>query len=287
MTLPEGTTLTTTTTTTSAAISVSVYVGDASLTDYNESSSFTLPSASQLRSDAGEEKFNSALESTGYKLPNLTKLFYTVELTDNSANSYSLKLTLVPTVEVTFNENSGEPNLSGTKMYATPKATIDGTKLPSVSCAGKDFYGWKHSNSSEYAFIANGTGDRPSVNTACELKAMYKEQKPSYKLDLTNKKVTNLLPNRTYAYPKYDYNEDYYTNTVQSDENGEFIYEGLAQFHPLLRLNPDNGDISVNSDFVSLKHNTPNKPVTNHLWRVQITLLLIQTISMQVQQLQM
>lgn len=107
-------------------------------------------------------------------------------------------------------------------MYATPKATIDGTKLPTVSCVGKDFYGWKHSNS-EYAYFANVTGDnsyylKPSVNTGCELKAMYKEQKPSYKLDLTNKKVTNLLPNRTYAYPKYDYNEAYYTNTVKSDE---------------------------------------------------------------------
>ncbi len=249
MTLAEGTTLTTT----GSAINVSIYVGDVNLKDYNAPSSFTLPTASSLVSDINVLKLNSALAFAGYKLPDLTELYYTVELTDKSASPYSLKLTLVPTVELTFDENTGTPDLAGIKKYATPNATIDSTKLPTVSKDGVNFYGWKTSDTDYLSSVVSG---------ASELTAMYKEIKPTFKLDLTNKKVTNLLPNRTYAYSKFDWDNMDYT-TIVTDANGEFSYEALSDFEKLaeLRLNSQNTAVSLVSDFVSLRHNTPNKPV--------------------------
>ncbi len=266
MTLPEGITTTTTTATTGAAINISVYIGDTKLTDYNETSSFTLPSASLLRSYVGETQFNSALETAGYKLPDLTELYYTVELTDKSASSYSLKLTLVPTVEVTFDENTGTPDLAGTKMYATPNAKIDSAKLPTVSKDGVDFYGWKRSDA-KYVFLANvinASDLLPGVSSASELKAMYKEINPTFSLDLKNKKVTDLLPGRTYAYPKLDI-VTWDDTTIVADSNGEFSYETLSEFENLaqLRLNENIG-VSINSNYVSLKHGIPSIPVTEN-----------------------
>lgn len=263
MTLPEGIT---TTATTGAAINISVYIGDTKLTDYNETSSFTLPSASLLRSYVGETQFNSALETAGYKLPDLTELYYTVELTDKSASSYSLKLTLVPTVEVTFDENTGTPDLAGTKMYATPNAKIESAKLPTVSKDGVDFYGWKSSDA-KYVFLANVINASellPGVSSASELKAMYKEINPTFSLDLTNKKVTDLLPGRTYAYPKLDI-VTWDDTTIVADSNGEFSYETLSEFENLaqLRLNENIG-VSINSNYVSLKHGIPSIPVTEN-----------------------
>ena len=263
MTLPEGIT---TTATTGAAINISVYIGDTKLTDYNETSSFILPSASLLRSYVGETQFNSALETAGYKLPDLTELYYTVELTDKSASSYSLKLTLVPTVEVTFDENTGTPDLAGTKMYATPNAKIESAKLPTVSKDGVDFYGWKRSDA-KYVFLANVINASellPGVSSASELKAMYKEINPTFSLDLTNKKVTDLLPGRTYAYPKLDI-VTWDDTTIVADSNGEFSYETLSEFENLaqLRLNENIG-VSINSNYVSLKHGIPSIPVTEN-----------------------
>ncbi len=266
MTLPEGTTLTgttpTSTTTTGSAINVSIYVGDTKLKDYNEtSSSFTLPSPSQLRSDVGEEMFDQFLYD--YNFPDLTKLFYNVELTEKSATSLSLKLTLVPTVEVTFNEYHGTPDLSDILMYATPKAPIDSTKLPQVSLDGIDFYGWKITGSNDYAYKTDGSPVKASVNNACELKAMYKEPNPTFKLDIANEKIINLLPGRTYEYPRYSWST-YYISEVVANANGEIEYSDLSNLNGQFRLTSRDNSCFINSDFVSLKHNTPNKPVTRN-----------------------
>lgn len=266
MTLPEGTTLTgttpTSTTTTGSAINVSFYVGDTKLKDYNEtSSSFTLPPPSQLRSDVGEEMFDQFLYD--YNLPDLTKLFYNVELTEKSATSLSLKLTLVPTVEVIFNEYPGTPDLSDILMYATPKATIDSTKLPQVSLDGIDFYGWKITGSNDYAYKTDGSPVKASVNNACELKAMYKEPNPTFKLDIANQKIINLLPDRTYEYPRYSWST-YYISSVDANDNGEIEYSNLSNLNGQFRLTSRDNSCFINSDFVFLKHNTPNKPVTEN-----------------------
>ncbi len=242
MTFPEGTTLTTT----GSAINVSIYVGTTELKYYSiASSEYKLPSASDLRSDVGETTFNSALTTSVYNLPDLTKLYYTVELTDKSTTPYSLKLTLVPTVEVTFDENTGTINSGEKKMYAIPKAIIDTSKFPTVSKDGFDFYDWK---------IGSGYIEKnnPTVSSASVFKSMYKERIPTFKLDLDNKKVTNLLPNRTYAYSPWD-------NTV-ADANGEIVnYDQINDFvfYARLRLIPENTNVSVASDFVSLQHVIP------------------------------
>ncbi len=256
MAFPEGTTLTTT----GSAINVSIYVDDTKLgEDSTASSNYTLPSASDLASLVGESEFNSALAAKGYHLPDLTKLYYTVEFTDKSTIPYSLKITLVPTVEVTFDENTGTPDLDGTKMYATFKGPIDSTKLPTASLADKDFYGWYNTDNSYYAYFedvadAYLTYLRP-VNSTTVLKAMYQEKKPDFRLDLTNKKVTNLHKNRSYDYSKYG-------GSISTDDNGEFSYESI--WGSELRLNSNNEDTTVHSDFVSLKHSTPNKPVVEY-----------------------
>ena len=256
MTLPEGTTLTTTVQAATGQafnVNVSIYVGDEKLKDYNETSSFTLPSPSQLSQDIDLSTFN---------LPSLTKLYYNVELTEKSATSLSLKLTLVPTVEVTFNEYPGTPNLSEIQKYATPKATIDSTKLPQVSLDGIDFYGWKITGSNDYAYKTDGSPVKASVNNACELKAMYKEPNPTFKLDIANQKIINLLPSRTYEYPRYSWST-YYISQVDANDNGEIEYSNSSQFNGQFRLQARD-DCFVNSDFVSLKHNTPNKPLTEN-----------------------
>lgn len=243
----------------------SVYVGTTLLTDYSTSSSdFTLPSASEI-----EEEYNDDLEDAGYKLPDLTKLYYKVELTAKSAGSYTLKHTLAPTVEVTFDENTGKPDLSAKKMYATPYAIIDGTKLPTVSLEGVDFYGWKNPYSSKYVYLANVTEtnknelDPLSFNKAYKLKAIFKEIKPTFKLDLASKKVTDLLPGRTYNYATYYWDTSY---NITSDANGEFEYGELSDFESLaqLRLKSNETVVSLHSDSISLKHNTPNKPVVEY-----------------------
>ncbi|PHV70180.1 hypothetical protein CS063_11930 [Sporanaerobium hydrogeniformans] len=263
ITLPVDTTLTTT----GPAINISVYVGDTKLTDYHEtSSSFTLLDASSLRSYVGEAQFDSALQGAGYNLPDLTKLFYTAELTDKSTSPYSLKLTLVPTVEVTFDANTGKLDSDGITRYATPKATIDSTKLPIASKDGVDFYGWKNDDQYVYlANVANVSSVTPRVSTASTLKAMYKEKKPAFQLDLTNKKVTHLLSSRTYAYPLFNWDTRNYT-TVVTDVNGELPYEALSSFESYaeLRLNSDDTNISLNSDYVSLRHNPPTIPVCEY-----------------------
>lgn len=264
ITLPAGTILPTT----SAAINVSVYVGNTKLTDYYEASSpFTLPSASTLASSVGETPFNSALATAGYYLPDLTELFYSVELTDNSASPYSLKLTLVPTVEVTFNENTGTPDLSEIKKYATPNAPIDTTKLPTVAKGGVDFYGWKVSNNN-YVSLANVTDDNISslkqkVSGASTLTAMYKEKIPTFQLDLINQKVTHLLPNRAYVY--FTTNWAAYDNPT-TNANGEFSYElsTVSNVNLFLYLTPAVSSVSLDSDTIPLRHNTPSNPVTNH-----------------------
>lgn len=263
ITLPEGTMLTTT----GPAITVSLYVGGTKLTDELVSSSVTLPSVSELGSQLGEAQFNAALETADYHLPDLTQLFYTVELTDKSTSPYSLNLTLVPTVEVIFDENTGTPDLAGTKMYAIPNATIGSTKLPTVSKDNVDFYGWKKPDST-YVFLTNLTDPSqvtPRVSSTSELKAMYKEIKPTFKLDAINKKVTNLLPNTTYAYPEFNW-DTYDDTTIDSDANGKFAYETLPSFesYAQLRLNSQDPSISIHSDYVSLKHNKPNNPVIKY-----------------------
>ncbi|WP_352401143.1 stalk domain-containing protein [Anaerotignum sp.] len=257
MTLPAGTTLATT----GAEINVSVYVEDTLLKN-SSSSSVTLPTIPQLSSYVGED-FESALNDSGYHLPDLTDLYYTVVLTDKSESPYSLKLTLLPTVEVTFDENTGSPDLTGITMYATPEATIDSMVLPEVSLDNFDFYGWKKTDDT-YVSLANVSHDNPSsliprVSDAGELKAMYQEIKPTFTLDLTNKKVANLLSNRTYAYPLSNWEYA----TIGTDAEGGFCYEGLSSFESLarLRLNSENTDILLDSEFVPLKHNEPKMPV--------------------------
>ncbi len=258
MTFPEGTTLTST----EGEIYPSIYVGTTPLKSYSiQSSNYTLPSASQLRSDISD--FDTNLETAGYNLPTLTKLYYTVELID----SISLKLTLAPTVSVILSANSGIPSLEG-EMYATPYDTIDNTKLPTVSLEGADFYGWRISGSDYYVYKANVTDTSyltPRVSKTCQLTAMYKERNPTFKLDLTNNKVKGLKPARTYAYPKYDWGTGEHT-TIATDANGEFLYNSLQDFEPLaqLRLNSTNTKISFNSDYISLKHNRPITPVVDY-----------------------
>ncbi len=260
MTLPEGATLTTT----GAAIFASIYVGDTLCGISETSSPMVLPSGSDLSSRLPD--FASKLATKGYHLPDLTKLYYTVELTDKSTSPYKLKITLVPTAELTFDENTGTPDLSSEKKYATPKAKINTAEVPIVSKEGFDFYGWQKSDG-KYIYLTNVTVFnknklRPiSDNSAIELKAMYIEKNPTFKLDLANKKVINLLPNRTYVYPKYNTTWDY--TTIVADTNGEFSYEALDSFESLAQLCLKSGNIAttLDSEFVSLKHPTPNMPV--------------------------
>lgn len=274
MTFSEGTSLTlpqdAIASATGSAISVSIYVGDTKLAeDSAASSKYTLPDEAQLRVLAGET-FDSKINGKEFHLPNLTKLYYNVEIIDNTEGSYSLKLTLVETVEITLDPNSGTMGPSDiTTWYATKYAPINGTILPSFTYKDKNFYGLK--DYSNYVYLENVTADNARqlnlVSYDVTLKAMYQENKPTnFIIDSVNKKIKGLKAGREYGFrAATDHSPWYSPDYITADESGTISYNininsKVIQFC-LKPIDSDDYYIVVNSEYVSLKHETPNVPV--------------------------
>lgn len=265
-------------------LNISIYAGNTLLKDnITVADTYTLCSYDELRNVIGAEEFDSLISEANYHKPTLTKLYYDIEYkgkevsSGSTENIYNIKITLKPTIEVTFDANGGvlDSNVSG---YAIPKFEINPNALPEASYEGVDFYGWMdRNNGMNFIYIQDKYNNNNyicnyiSAVTPAAIVAMYIEKTPDFRLDLANKTIYNLLPNREYVYPLYNWDTDSDT-VITTDGEGKIDYSGLRYFDSFCEIKLKR--ISANtldSIYTSLRHPTPSSNINTKVTSTTIT----------------